>query len=174
MLSVVGNVIEIGCYRSLISPVHNYETKRQIMKYNITWPNTLAITIILLSIIVFQSCATKYTFSNSQVVPAAEGSVKVKKDNNNNYKNDLKVRRLANSRRLVPPREMYIVWMETEQNGTRNIGQLTTSSGLLSNILKSSLETVSTYKPTGFFITAEDNATAQNPEGQVVLRTRAK
>ena len=143
------------------------------MKYNTTNFRIKTVALVLFFAIMFHSCASKYSFTTSQVVPAAEGSVKVKKDNNNNYKIDLNVKRLANSKRLTPSREMYIVWMETELNGTRNIGQLTTSSGLLSDILKSSLETVTTYKPTGFFITAEDNATAQNPEGQVVLRTGA-
>jgi hypothetical protein len=61
--------------------------------------------------------------------------------------------------------------MITEQNGRKNIGQLKTSTGLFSSKLKSSLETVSTFKPSGFFITAEDDANIQYPGGQVVLRT---
>ena len=105
------------------------------------------------------------------MVPAAEGSVKVKKDGNSNYKIDLNVMRLAEPNRLDPPREMYIVWMETEQNGRKNIGQLKTSSGFLSKTLKSSLNTVTSFKPTGFFITAEDDANIQYPGGQKVLST---
>lgn len=127
--------------------------------------------LILFATFLLQSCATKYAFSNSPVVPAAEGSVKVKKDNNNNYSVDLHVERLAEPERLSPPRKLYLVWMVTEQNGRKNIGQLKTSSGLFSSKLKSSLETVTTFKPTGFFITAEDDANIQYPGGQVVLRT---
>lgn len=127
---------------------------------------------MLLIIVVLQSCsATKYNFSTSPVVPAAEGSVKVKKDNNNNYSIDLSVHRLADSKRLSPAKEMYIVWMQTEEDGRKNIGQLTTSGGLISKELKSSLKTVSTFKPTGFLITAEDDATIQYPSGQIVLST---
>jgi hypothetical protein len=61
--------------------------------------------------------------------------------------------------------------METEQDGTKNIGQLKTSSSLLSHELKSSLTAVSSTKPITFFITAEDNAGIQYPVGQEVLRT---
>lgn len=51
---------------------------------------------------------------------------------------------------------MYAVWMEIEQNGRKNIGQLKTSIGLRT----SSLKTVSGFKPNGFFITAADDAIA--------------
>ncbi|RYY09931.1 MAG: hypothetical protein EOO04_37670 [Chitinophagaceae bacterium] len=119
----------------------------------------------------FSSCATKHRFTTSPVVPAAEGSVKVKKDNNSNYSIGLKVKRLADSKRLSPPRDMYIVWMETADNGIKNIGRLNTSSGFLSKTLKSSLNTVSTFRPTGFFITGENEAGLAYPSGFVVLRT---
>ena len=79
---------------------------------------------ILFLTLFLQSCATKYAFNNSFVVPAAEGSVKVKKDKNNNYKVILDVKRLADPSRLNPSKAVYIVWMETAQNGTKNIGQL--------------------------------------------------
>ncbi len=129
--------------------------------------------VLLLIVVILPSCGTsKYNFSTSSVVPAAEGSVKVKKDGNSNYKIDLSVQRLADSKRLNPSREMYVVWMDTETSGRKNIGQLNTSSGLLSKTLKSSLKTVTSFKPTGFFITAEDDANIQYPGGQVVLETK--
>jgi hypothetical protein len=126
--------------------------------------------ILFLSLLL-QSCATKYAFNNSFVVPAAEGSVKVKKDKNNNYKVILSVKRLADPKRLNPSKEVYVVWMETEQDGVKNIGQLKTSDSLLTHELKSSLTTESSSKPVSFFITAEDNAGIQYPQGQEVLRT---
>lgn len=132
----------------------------------------LTVFALFLTTLFLHSCGTsKYNFSTSSVVPAAEGSVKVKKDGNSNYKIDLNVMRLAEANRLNPPRQMYIVWMETENNGRKNIGQLKTSSGLFSNTLKSSLNTVTAFKPTSFFITAEDDANIQYPGGQKVLQT---
>ena len=129
------------------------------------------VLVTAVSILLLTSCARKFAFNTSQVVPAAEGSVKVKKDKNNNYNIDLKVNRLADPKRLLPAKEMYLVWMDTEQNGTKNIGQLRTSSGLLSKTLKSSLETVTPFKPRRFFITAEDDANLQYPSGVMVLNT---
>ena len=128
-----------------------------------------AVIIVVLS---YSSCARKMTFATSRVVPSAEGRVKIKKDKNKNYAIDLKVTHLTEPKRLNPPKRTYIVWMETVRNGTRNIGNLSTSSGFLSKTLKSSLQTVTPYKPKGFFITAEDNEGIAYPNGEVVLRTK--
>lgn len=133
-----------------------------------------SVFVLLLAIVILSSCGTsKYDFSTSSVVPAAEGSVKIKKDGNGNYKIDLNVIRLAEANRLNPAKETYVVWMNTEQNGIKNIGQLKTSSGFLSKTLKSSLNTVTSFKPIGFMITAEDDANIQYPTGTIVLTTEA-
>ena len=137
----------------------------------LSFKNIISIALILCITIFLQSCAKKITFATSSFVPAAEGSVKVKKDKNNNYKIDLSLIRLADSKRLNPSKEMYIVWMETDGNGTKNIGQLKTSSSMLSKTLKSSLKTVSAFKPTKIFITAEDDASIQYPGVQTILST---
>jgi len=117
------------------------------------------------------SCARKMVFQNSSVVPAAEGKIKIKKDRNKNYSIDLSTVNLAEPSKLSPPRNMYVVWMSTEQNGTKKIGQLKTSAGLISKALKSSLKTSVPYNPTGFFITAEDDINIQSPSEIVVLST---
>jgi hypothetical protein len=127
--------------------------------------------IIVIMVMSASSCARRMTFTTSRIVPSAEGRVKIKKDKNDNYAIELKVRHLPDSKRLDPPRKTYIVWMETVRNGTRNIGNLNTSSGLFSKTLKSSLNTVSPYKPVSFFITAENTEGITYPNGEVVLRT---
>ncbi len=121
--------------------------------------------------IIFAGCATKVTFQNSSVVPSAEGTVKIKQDNNKNYDIDLEVDRLVDPSRLSPPRIVYVVWMETTNSGVQNIGQLRTSTKGLSNMLSSSLKTVSSHKPMGFFITAEDDGDGNYPGNTVVLQT---
>ncbi len=142
-----------------------------VNKFNGSANCNYIIAIILCAAFFVQSCNTKHAFSTSSIVPAAEGSVKVKKDKNKNYSIDLSVNRLADPKRLTPAREVYIVWIETKEQGNKNIGQLITSSGFLSNSLKSSLRTVTSFKPTSIFITAEDNPEVQYPGGQEVLRT---
>lgn len=128
----------------------------------------VAVAIISLTL---NSCARKMSFQTSSVVPAAEGRVKVKKNKNKNYNIDLSVIRLADPSRLDPPKKVYIVWMNTDQNGTKEVGQLKTSSSLLSKTMKSSLSTSVPFQPVSFFITAEDDANISNPSGQVILRT---
>jgi hypothetical protein len=150
-----------------------YFYKKKIMHTTFKLPlkSIVRFTFVLCIAITLQSCAKKLTFPVSVVVPAAEGTVKIKKDKNRNYTIDLRLIRLADSKRLSPPKNMYIVWMESETNGTRNLGQLKTSSGMFSKTLKSSLKTVSSFKPTKIYITAEDDAGIQYPSGQTVLST---
>jgi hypothetical protein len=124
----------------------------------------------VLFLLILSSCSNKVAFNTSTVVPTAEGSVKVNRDNNSNYSIDIHIKHLANPNRLVPAKTTYVVWAETS-NGTKNIGQLKTGSSLLSSTLKSSLKTVTPFKPTMIFITAEDEATIQYPGAQVVMTT---
>ena len=131
---------------------------------------TLGLLTVAIAIL-YVSCSKKVTFENSAVVPSAEGSVQVKQDGNNNYTIDLDVIRLADPSRLTPPKAAYFVWMETAENGVQNIGQLNTSSSLFSKSMKSSLKTVTPFKPTGFFITGEESTSVQYP-GLTVMRTK--
>jgi hypothetical protein len=139
------------------------ETIMRLIKKNIFLVSVL--------MVLFSACTKKVTFLNSSVVPAAEGTVTYKQDNNKNYIIDLSVDRLADPSRLTPPKAVYVVWMETSQSGVQNIGQLVTATKGLSGRLTSSLKTVTPHKPTGFFITAEDNATGNYPGMTVVLKT---
>ncbi len=129
--------------------------------------------LILITAILFtlSSCAKKISFASSAVVPAARGFVKVKSDNNSNYNIKVVLTNLAEVSRLQPPRQTYVVWMETDQQITKNIGQIHSSANMLSKKLKASLETVSSIKPIKIFITAEDDASVQYPGTQLVLST---
>lgn len=119
----------------------------------------------------FSSCTRKINFQGSSVVPAARGEVKVKKDHNNNYRIQVSLNNLAEPGRLQPPKKTYVVWMETGENLTKNIGQINSSTGFLSGKLKASFETVSSTKPTKIFLTSEDDPNVQYPGSQVVLST---
>jgi len=125
----------------------------------------------LMIALLISSCATKATFVNSSVVPAAEGFVKVKTDKNKNFLVKVQLKNLAPSTRLQPSKNMYVVWMMSNDNVTRNIGQIISSTSLLSNALQGSLVTVTTLKPVKIFITAEDNGSTEFPDSQVVLTT---
>jgi len=122
---------------------------------------------------VFQlmSCARKINFYTSTVVPAAQGAIKVKKDKNQNYSVQVNLVNLSEPERLQPAKRNYVVWMESRRNGVKNLGQLRTSSGLFSSKMKASLNTVTSFQPSSFFITAEDYPDVQYPGPYVIMRT---
>jgi len=120
----------------------------------------------------FLSCSKKLHFEKSVILPQAQGTVKIKKDKNNNYSIDINIEYLAESNRLTPPKETYVVWIETESNGIKNIGQINSRSGLLGGKLKASTDTRVPFKPTRVFISAEDVANGIAPAGQTVLTTK--
>ncbi len=128
--------------------------------------------VIVFILGITSACSKKLRFSTSAIVPAAEGTVRIKKDKNENYAVELNVRHLSPPDRLVESKNVYVVWANTKENGIRNMGQLKSKQGIFSKDLKSNLETVTTFKPEDFFITAEKEADIRYPEGQVVLTTK--
>jgi hypothetical protein len=132
---------------------------------------TSTIVMALFLTILISSCASTMKFTSSPVVPGAEGKAKIKKDKNDNYIVTVDVVNLADSKKLSPPKNTYVVWMETEGNQAKNIGQIQPSTGLLSKAWKGELKATSTSKPTRIFITAEDDGNVQNPGMQTVLMT---
>jgi hypothetical protein len=139
-------------------------------------PNSLTgkISIAFLAIILTilsNSCSKSIPFLTSSVAPAARGDVKVTRDRNENYNIDIQLYNLSEVERLEGTPTTYIAWMETEQGNIINIGQLKSSSGLMSRTLKASLKTVSTAMPTRVFVTAEDNANAKYPGNIDIIST---
>ena len=128
----------------------------------------ILIAILSLSVL---SCATKKDFLLSSVVPAARGYVKIDNDKNKNYNIKVIIENLAEVERLASRNSSYVVWMETMDNETKNLGQIKSARKAMSKRLKASLETKSSFKPSRIFITAEDNADIQYPVAQVVLST---
>lgn len=126
---------------------------------------------LIISIIFFASCAQTVKFQTSSVVPAAQGTVKVKQDDNSNYRIAVTIKDLADIERLDPSKETYVVWMETRQGNTENIGQLKSTSSFISNQKKATLETVSSYEPFRVFVTAEHGTNVRYPDNRVVLST---
>lgn len=133
--------------------------------------NMIRIALVSLGIIMLTSCARTIRFDKSVIAPGAEGKVLLKEDKNDNYSFNIKVANLAKPKDLTPSRSLYIVWMDTPGSGTKNMGQLKSTAPLFTKALKASMKTVSTFKPSRIFITAEDNASVEYPSGQEVLST---
>lgn len=131
----------------------------KISKINLVLPFVIVIALLT-------GCSDKIGFPVSTVVPAANADAKVKIDGNNNYVIDLEVENLASAERLVPAKKMYVVWIETTENGIKNMGQL-----VISKSNNGSLKVVTPFKPRQIIITAEDEATLSSPSSLEVLRS---
>jgi len=128
---------------------------------------------IMLAIGIFLSvsCAQKEDFAATSVDSLVQGYVKVERDNNRNYIIRIHLSDLVEATELNPSKQAYVVWLVTDEFITKNIGQVTTSSDMILNGIKNSFETVSSFKPSKIFITAENDAVAQHPGVQVILAT---
>ncbi|MDF2187892.1 hypothetical protein [Paraflavitalea sp. CAU 1676] len=126
---------------------------------------------IILVIMAAQGCAKKVNFQTSQIAPAATGEVKIKKEQNANYKVEVSIRHLAPPDKLATSRKFYIVWAELSDANTRNLGIIKSSSRFLSSTLKGSLTAVVPSKPKKVFITAETESTVTQPGFPIVLTT---
>lgn len=143
---------------------------KHIQKFRVS--RTIAISLItLVSFFLISSCSRKVNFQTSSVVPAARGNVKINRDDNKNYTIELRIQDLAEVDRLQMAKESYVVWMVTDNEETKNIGLLNSSSGILSNKLKAYFETSSSTRPRQIFITAEEDASVQYPGSRIILST---
>jgi hypothetical protein len=130
------------------------------------------LTMLFSMVFLGSSCSKPTTFLTSTVVPAAEGTIKLKKDKNKNYNIEIKLDNLAEVERLQPPRKVYVVWMENEEGRVKNLGQINSSHEGLTKKLKASFETVSPFKPTKIYITAEEESNVNYPSTMVVLQSK--
>ena len=130
-----------------------------------------SLSLLLFVALTLGACTSKMTFQDSSVVPAASGDVKVKKDDNNNYRVTVSVANLAEPEKLSPSRNVYVVWMDSDRNLTKKLGQIKVGSGMFSKALTGELTANASEKPERVFITAENDADTMNPSTNVVLTT---
>ncbi len=116
--------------------------------------------------ILISSCSGPHQFPTSEVLPAAEAKVDINRNDNRNYEIELEIKNIARPERLTPSRNNYVAWMETENHGVVNLGNLRINSKN-----RASLETVTPYTPIRIFITAEDGRNIMRPSTQVVLNS---
>jgi hypothetical protein len=141
------------------------------IRLNTPTKNILLGIFTLMIVLSLESCAKNFSFLTSTVVPGAQGSVKLKRDNNKNYVIQIELSDLADVTRLQPAKQVYVVWMDTDQSETKNLGQLNSKTSFFSKRHKAFLKTVSSSNPIKIFITAEDQASIQYPGNMVVLST---
>ena len=142
------------------------------MKTKMSLTKKISMLISIGLLFSLSSSGQKMEFHNTGVAPAAEAHVKIHHDKNKNYAIKLKIFNLAPASDLNPPKKTYVAWMETDHDGLKNIGDFRSKSELLSKAFKGSIETVSAFKPTRFFITAENDGSVSEPGPVVILKTK--
>lgn len=133
--------------------------------------SNLAGIFLFMLIILNTGCSTDIKFLTSAIVPAAQGHVKVSRDDNKNYIVKLHVNDLAEVDRLTPPKKSYVVWIITDSETPQNMGKLESTSKGLSNSLNATFKALSSAEPHKVFITAEDDPLTIYPGNQIVLTT---
>lgn len=113
------------------------------------------------------SNATKIQMTaNRTQTPAAQGTVTVSTGNNNNTQLDVKVKDLAPPANLQHPAEVYVVWIQPENQSPKNEGQI-----MVKPDRSGQLKTETPFKHFKLFITAEKSPTVTSPSGPQVLNT---
>lgn len=129
------------------------------------------IALVLILCAALTSCSKSITFQKSAVVPSAEGTAELGKDKNGNRQVTIKVENLVAPSRLTPARKLYIVWVQTKNDGNKSLGKLVSSENWFSTERNAKFTSVLNYDPVKFFITAEDDADVTNPGSTTVLST---
>ena len=125
-------------------------------------------TITLLALVfIMASCANISKFPVSEVTPAADILVQRQHDRNGNSKIKVTAKNLSAVERLTPPKKVYVVWILTENDGVRNLGQLKNK-----NVENAEIKTLTPFKFTQIFITAEDEAEVSYPNGIEISRVK--
>ncbi len=117
------------------------------------------------AIFLFSACAETTRFPVSSLAPAAEIKAKTKVDNNNNNVITVEARNLASPERIDPSSTAYVLWIETNDNQIKNLGQL-----INENAETATLTTITPFDFKELFITAESSGSVNTPSGTEISR----
>ncbi len=84
-----------------------------------------------------------------------------------NYAIEVIAKNLASADRLTPAKSNDVVWILTDDNRTKNIGQMYAKIGK-----KTTLKTTTAFKPKELFITAEDKGIITYPSRIEIARMK--
>jgi hypothetical protein len=128
---------------------------------------TLKLFAFAVLIVIISSCASTARFPISAITPAADIIVAKTNDRNGNTAIKITAKNLAAVERIEPPKATYVVWIVTEYDGIRNVGMLKSRNSKTAELI-----TVTPFKFTEIFITAEDQSDLSYPSGIEISRVR--
>ena len=151
-------------------------------KNNTSTKNIFVVVMAIFTMILGSSCAkktaatakTETTTAEAAIVVPAEtkGQVIIKRDVNSNYVIMINLRELEEVKKIEPSsKKAYIVWMNADNKMVKNLGQINSNSGWLSDKSNASFEATSEFKPTKVFITEEETASVTKPGAKIIWST---
>ena len=151
-------------------------------KNNTYTKNIFAVVMAIFTMLLITSCAKKTVATAKVETPPAEagivvpvetkGQVVIKRDVNSNYVIVINLRELEEVKKIEPlSKKAYIVWMNADNKMVKNLGQINSNSGWLSDKSNASFEATSEFKPTKIFITEEETASVTKPGAKVIWST---
>jgi len=120
-------------------------------------------------LLVLTSAAPIEKFPVSAVIPTADITAQIKQDKLNNYVIVITANYLASVERLTPPKNTYVLWLVTKENGTANVGQFKNE-----NAKKVTFQTLTPFEPLQLIITAEDEGKVTTPGTVEITRLALK
>lgn len=127
---------------------------------------TVKMWVPLVSLLFGMGCAQKVAVQRSAAVPAAVAEAKITRTHNNNTRIELEVHHLAPPQNLTPKKSVYVVWAQTPQGRTVNLGQMIVGRDRASEFIG-----ITPLYEFRILVTAEEESTARVPSNQVVLST---
>ncbi len=122
------------------------------------------------SLLVYSCSSTpSQPLSTSNAVPAAQGTVHVRNDANQNTKVDIEVNHLAPADRLQGNATTYVVWLlpAGAHGEPQNLGSLAIDKNL-----NGKLTILTPFTAFDLFVTAEESATPLRPNQEKILWTQ--
>jgi hypothetical protein len=107
---------------------------------------------------------TKVEMMAGKDTSAARGTITIKNGANGNVALDIKAASLASPNSLTPPENAYVVWLQRPGQEPQNLGEFRVDKKE-----SGELHTETAFKRFKIFITAEQNAQTEVPQGPSVL-----
>lgn len=112
-------------------------------------------------------CSTlKVPFQGSPLVPAAQATAKVERDQNENALVDLVLEHLAPAEKLWPPKALYMVWVEESEGRLLPLGRL-----LVNEDRQGRFRGTTPFENFRIIISAENEPNPERPSLPYVLAT---
>jgi uncharacterized protein YceK len=127
--------------------------------------------MLLFVALVLSGCATTFQLESGKRTPAAEGTMEVTEDENDNYILDIRVAHLPEPKKLDENLTTYVVWANPvgSKGEYSNLGRLK-----LNEDREGRMSARTPFKDFDIIVTAEKNAAVDGPSKYVVLKKRIK